>query len=285
MTKRSPTSDPEGEPTPSKRVLPFLALVMILVVGAVVAAALSRPVSVSLPTTHFPVGTADSSEPSGLAPPGPLAIPGYVRSYVNDFVSTGVPQGWEVYQGTPGGDPEAQFGVQHVAQGGGELLLKTYRDKAYQDRWVTGGLCQCGLSSTYGAYFVRSRFTTTGANEVELLWPKSNQWPPEIDFNETPSAHQTTATFHWNYNNLTQQWIKGGINNFEWHTWGVVWTPKNIEFVLDGRVWGVFSVAKDIPRVPMILVLEQRTSCALHADCPRIPVQMQVDWVAEYHVK
>jgi len=204
---------------------------------------------------------------------------------VNDFVSSGVPKGWEVYQGVPGGDPEAHFGAHHVTQHGGELLLETYRDKAYQDRWVTGGLCQCGLANTYGAYFVRSRFTTSGANEVELLWPKSNQWPPEIDFNETPSAHQTTATFHWNYNNQTRQWIKGGIDNFAWHTWGVIWTPKAIEFILDGRVWGVFKVAADIPNIPMILVLEQRTSCALNADCPHMPVQMQVDWVAEYHAK
>ncbi len=79
----------------------------------------------------------------------------------------------------------------------GELLLSTYRDKHYQNRWVTGGLCQCGLPHVYGAYFVRSRSTGVGPNEVELLWPENNQWPPEIDFNETPSAHQSSATVHW----------------------------------------------------------------------------------------
>lgn len=281
--------DDAGDPTPSRMLLPLLTLVLIVVVGAVIAAQLSfrlsHSASVPLPTTRYPVGSLDANEPSGLAPPGPRAIPGFVRTYVNNFTSKGVPQGWDVYQGTPGGDPEAQFGARHVTQHGGELLLKTYRDTAYQDRWVTGGLCQCGLWSTYGAYFVRSRFTTTGPNEVELLWPKDNQWPPEIDFNETPSAHQTSATLHWNYDNQTRQWIKSGIDNFVWHTWGVIWTPKMIEFVVDGRVWGISKVAKEIPRVPMVLVLEQRTGCALHAECPRVPVQMQVDWVAEYRLK
>lgn len=292
MAKRSLTLDENNDLEPRRTLftsLPLLTLVLIIVVGAVVAAQLtigiSHHVSAPLPTTRYPVGIIDASEPSGLAPPGPGAIPGFVRTYVNDFTSKGIPHGWDVYQGTPGGDPGAQFGARHVVQHGGELLLETYRDAAFQNRWVTGGLCQCGLASTFGAYLVRSRFTTTGPNEVELLWPKNNQWPPEIDFNETPSAHQTTATLHWNYNNQTQQWIKGGVDNLAWHTWGVVWTPKMIEFVVDGHVWGISQDTKAIPTIPMVLVLEQRTGCALHAECPRAPVQMQVDWVAEYRLK
>ncbi|MGB7651870.1 MAG: hypothetical protein WBL51_01165 [Acidimicrobiales bacterium] len=34
-----------------------------------------------------PVGTADSSEPSGEAPPGPNAMPGYTESYVKGLMS------------------------------------------------------------------------------------------------------------------------------------------------------------------------------------------------------
>ena len=68
----------------------------------------------------------------------------------------------------------------------------------------------------------------------------------------------------------------------KWHTWGVVWTPREIEYVLDGHVWGVITKRQQIPTVPMRLDLEQRTECSVHAQCPKVPVQMQVDWVAEY---
>jgi hypothetical protein len=258
---------------------------LIVLITLAIAARMTRTVPISLPTATYPVGTLNSSEPSGYGPPSPSSLPGYVQSYVNDFTTNVIPKGWVVYTGVPGGDPGAQFGPKHVKVKNGELLLTTYRDRAYQNRWVTGGICQCGLSSKYGAYFVRSRATGVGPNEVELLWPSNNQWPPEIDFNETPSAHATTATLHWNFDNHIQQWVTRGINTLAWHTWGVVWSPKEIDFTLDGRIWGVFANAKNVPNLPMILVLEQRTACFLHAQCPTVPVQMQVDWVAEYHTK
>jgi beta-glucanase (GH16 family) len=116
-----------------------------------------------------------------------------------------------------------------------------------------------------------------------LLWPKDNQWPPEVDFNETPSAHQTIATVHWSYANYIQQWIKNGINMESWHTWGVIWTKSELIYTLDGRLWGIITNKNEIPTIAMSLDLEQRTECGIHAQCPKKPVQMQVDWIAEYH--
>jgi hypothetical protein len=244
-----------------------------------------HPAQVVLPTTKYPVGIRLASEPSGLAPPSATAVDGYRLTYINDFRSKKLPKGWLTFHGVPGGAPGAQFGPKHVTLKNGELLLSTYRDKQYQNRWVTGGLCQCGLPGVYGAFFVRSRATGVGPNEVELLWPANDQWPPEIDFNETPSAHQSSATVHWGRANNTQQWLVHGVNMFAWHTWGVVWAPHEISYVLDGRVWGVITNPDAIPRTPMVLDLEHRTECAIHAQCPTAPVQMQVDWIVEYHAK
>jgi hypothetical protein len=231
---------------------------------------------------QYPVGTADSSEPSGEAPPSPNALAGYTQSYVSDFTGLRLPTGWDVFTGIPGSDPGAHFGGSHVVVGGGLLSLKTYKDPAWHDRWVTGGLCQCGLAQTYGAYFVRSRVTGPGPNEAELLWPVSNAWPPEIDFTETGGSVTTmTSSIHYGSTNHIDQ-LDLRINMTQWHTWGVIWTPTSITYTVDGQVWGSVNVASQIPHVPMTLDLEQRTKCALGQQCPSRPTFMQVNWIAEY---
>lgn len=276
-------------PVPATRAPASAAIAVVAVVVAVFAIAsavwlaIGRPASTP-PTTHlaYPVGVPDEAEPSGMAPPGPNSLPGYRRSYVSDFTGHALPPGWEVFTGVPGGDPGGQFAANHVVVGNGLLYLKTFKDPKYQDDWVTGGLCQCGLSQTYRAYFVRSRVTGVGPNEVELLWPSSDSWPPEIDFNESGDSVSTTSeTVHYGaLDNIQQHGLR--INLEQWHTWGVIWTAKSIVFVVDGYEWTENHSAYQIPTVPMTLDLEQRTECAIGRQCPSAPVSMQVDWVAEF---
>ncbi len=261
----------------------MLTLVAIVIAAGIVANILAKPGAPNLPATMYPIGTPDTSEPSGYAPPSPTALPGYTRTYVNDFTASGFPAGWLPFTGSPGGDPGGQFGASHVAVKDGELVLTASRDPAYHNHWVTGGLCQCELGDLYGAYFVRSRSDAGGPNEVELLWPHNNQWPPEIDFSESEWLHQTSATVHWSVANYQQQWFKGGVNMLAWHTWGVVWTRNQIRYVLDGHVWGIITSKNEIPTIPMNLDLEQRTGCTHHVQCPKVPVHFQIDWVAEFH--
>jgi hypothetical protein len=236
------------------------------------------------PTTAFPVGTADNSEPSGMAPPGANDFSGYAENYVQDFTGTSVPGGWDVYSGLPGGDPGAQWGLSHVTVSGGLLSLNTWQDPAYNNEWVTGGLCQCGVARTYGAYFVRSRVTGPGPTNVELLWPTSS-WPPEIDFNETSGVSSgSSATTIWAINGSNRSQIQSTINidMTQWHTWGVIWTPTSLKYTVDGRVWGTVTNPSGIPSVPMTLDLQQQTWCSTNFACPTAPESMQVDWVAEY---
>jgi beta-glucanase (GH16 family) len=227
-------------------------------------------------------GTVDSSEPSGEAPPGANAMAHYTLSYVNGFTGTSLPAGWDTYSGTPGGDPGGQFASSHVVVSGGLLNLNTWKDPAYANEWVTGGLCQCGRSQKYGAYFVRSRLTGAGPTGVELLWPVANVWPPEIDFNETGgTTTSTSATVHSGaVNHMDQRTLS--IDMTKWHTWGVIWTPTSITYTVDGKVWGTLSVASEVPNQAMTLDLQQQTWCGSGWACPTTPQSMQVDWVAEY---
>jgi beta-glucanase (GH16 family) len=114
------------------------------------------------------------------------------------------------------------------------------------------------------------------------LWPLTNKWPPEIDFSETgDKVTGTTASVHFGAKNTIVH--RSVTTNMRlWHTWGVIWTRSSITYTLDGRVWGVFTVARDIPRVRMTLDVEQVTNCPLNRDCPTAHENMYVDWVAEY---
>jgi hypothetical protein len=233
------------------------------------------------PATPYPFGVVDPTEPSGMAPPTPDAMAGYAQSYVTDFAGTSLPPGWEVFTGQPGGDPGAQWGAAHVTVSDGTLSLNTWKDPAYNDEWVAGGLCQCGVVSTYGAYFVRSRVTGPGPTQVELLWP-THGWPPEVDFDETSGATTwSSATLHWGAaNNQDQRRVS--IDMTQWHTWGVIWTATSVLYTVDGRVWGSVNDPSEISSAPMTLDLTQQTWCSSFSACPSAPQSTQVDWVAEY---
>ncbi len=243
----------------------------------------TAPAAPASPTSAYPTGTVDGSEPSGYAPPGANALAGYNQSYVTDFTGSTLPTAWDPYEGQPGGDPGAQFDAAHLAVGGGLLNINTYQDPAFNNKWVTGGTCLCGITSqTYGAYFVRSRVTGAGPTGVELLWPAGNTWPPEIDFNETyGDTAGSSATLHYGASNSQIQRTLT-INMTQWHTWGVIWTPTSITYTVDGNVWGTVTNANAIPNGPMYISLQSQTWCSSNWACPTTPQSMQVDWVAQY---
>lgn len=233
----------------------------------------------------YPIGVPSSSEPSGYAPPSADALPGFSLSYSTDFTGSALPAGWGAFSDASSGDPGSQWEDSQVVVSGGLLQLNAAQDPALNNEWVTGGLCQCGESQTYGAYFVRSRETGPGPTIVELLWPTQG-WPPEIDFNETSGT--TTQSFGTNIWGLDsngdkeQQQFLMSIDMTQWHTWGVIWTPTSIILTVDGQAWGTFTTPSEIPSQSMSLHIQQQTWCSSGYACPTSPQSTDVDWVAEY---
>jgi hypothetical protein len=281
----------------NRRISVITTVILIIFVSfmfeiAITSTSIVPSTLVTLPTNNgsqplpYPIGIPSSAEASGLAPPGPVALTGYEMTYTTNFPGSAVPAGWIVYHGVPMNDVGAQFGSAHVVVHGGMLQLNTWRDPQYQNRWVTGGLCQCGAPQRYGAFFVRSRLTGGGASAVQLLWPSSNQWPPEVDFNETGgSIKSTSETVHFGPTNQIFQSVLR-IDMLKWHTWGVIWTPTTITYSVDGLEWSSVSNSDaGIPNVPMHLVLQQQTWCNQGRICPSAPVSMLVNWIAEYRTK
>jgi outer membrane protein OmpA-like peptidoglycan-associated protein len=201
--------------------------------------------------------------------------------YSTDFTGGSLPVGWSSFSGQPGSDPGAQWGDAHAVVGGGILSLDAWKDPSYGGEWVTGGVCQCGVPITYGAVFVRSRMTGPGPTQVEMLWPTAG-WPPEIDFSETyGGVTSTMATLHYTAKNLEIH-NTVSIDMTQWHTFGVVWTPTRLTYVVDGREWGSVANPADIPAQAMTLHIQQQTWCSSQFACPTSPQSTQVDWVAEY---
>jgi hypothetical protein len=244
--------------------------------------ATSRTAAPALAT--YPTGVPNHGEPSGQAPPSARSMPGYTLRYATDFPGTALPAEWDAFSGVPGGIPDGQFSPAHAVVSGGLLRLNAWRDPAYANRWVTGGVCLCSLPQTYGAYFVRSRLTGPGPNEIQLLWPASNTWPPEIDFYESGATTTgAVATVHYGgANNIEQHQVT--VDLTKWHTFGVIWSPGSLAYTLDGAVWATVSHPWEVPDQPMTLHVQQQSSCTpgLSYGCPKSPVSMEVDWVAEF---
>ncbi|HEY5093170.1 MAG TPA: family 16 glycosylhydrolase [Acidimicrobiales bacterium] len=235
-------------------------------------------------TTPYPYGTPNSAEPSGMGPPSASALSGYGQTYVQDFTGSSVPSDWDVFSGQPSGNGNGQWALSQVQVANGIMSLNTAQVGGI---WLTGGLCQCGVQKTFGAYFVRSRQTAPGPTQVELLWPV-NGWPPEIDFSETDgntTAQSTTAIWAVNPDGSpaqTQSFTSQDLT--QWHTWGVIWSSTSIIYTIDGQEWGSVTNPSEISQVPMTLNLQQQTWCAAGWACPTSgsSESLQVDWVAEY---
>jgi Glycosyl hydrolases family 16 len=236
-------------------------------------------------TTHPRAGGCTSAsiaarEPSRQAPPGVHWLRGYSRIYCTDFPGANLPRGWGRFSGVPHGDPSSMFDPSHVVVRAGILSLNTTHDPANGGKWATGGVCQCSLGRTYGAYLVRSRLTGAGDDEVQMLWPVAHVWPPEVDFNETGNRATKTA-WYVHFRSSGHQIAKTlRINLTRWHTWGVRWTARQLTFTVDGHIWGIVRSPSVIPHERMTLDMSQQTWCGIAPECPKHPVSMQVDWVA-----
>jgi len=95
-----------------------------------------------------------------------------------------------------------------------------------------------------------------------------------------------SATTHFSSaNNIYQSFLH--VDMTKWHTWGVLWSPSQILYTVDGQVWGRDTGTSSVPTIPMHLGIQQQTWCgaspAWACPTPGSNVETQVDWVAEYN--
>jgi hypothetical protein len=245
-------------------------------------------------------GIQGAADPSGQNPPTTLS--GFTPKYLQEFTGDSIPPGWSAYSGVPGGESAqtAQWVPSMCAVSGGEM------------HFMASGVDSCGLNFSgvpqeYGAWFARMKGDDEPSgmsfSDIFLLWPASNQWPPEIDVYEDSGGSRsgTGATVFNTVGSVcgsspTAQCLapykqtnddSGGAANdgTEWHTYGVEWTPSSITWLIDGHVIytalasQVKSPAQQ-PAVPMNMDLQSQNLQG--AGTPTSRETMTVDWVEEF---
>jgi beta-glucanase (GH16 family) len=212
----------------------------------------------------------------------------WTLAFSDDF-SDGVQSShWGKYSGQPGGNPGGWWAPSHVTASGGIARLSSYRDSAFGNRWVSGGISSASaLMQTYGKWEVRLRMDNGyGIWAVILLWPKDG-WPPEVDFYEdgggTADRREMAATLHHSPSNQTIQRTLREVDFSQWHTVGVEWSPGSLVYTVDGSPWASVS-GPQVPSQPMWLGMQtQAGTCGVtYAPCPNgttpATVEMQIDW-------
>lgn len=120
---------------------------------------------------------------------------------------------------------------------------------------------------TYGRYSVRMKVDRPGLNEYYvafLLWPQSEVWPNDGEFDFPEGKLNSTAGGFHHYSGLGActacQAVATdiGASFTDWHTYTMEWSPGRIRYLLDGTV--VLDSRLFVPAGPMRWQLQAETN-------------------------
>ncbi len=244
-----------------------------------------------------PAIPCSSATPDVAPPPSGIPMPtgdrpGWRQVFADDFSGRAVDRDkWGLYAGQPGSDPGSQWSPSHVVVAGGVLRLETYRDPAHGGKWTSGGINNAKSSPLKaGKYEIRMRADrASGINVVGLLWPKSNSWPPEIDFVEDRDGDRSDyeATLHYRNQDGKHAMVHRPakvVDMSEWHTYGVEWGKGRLVYTLDGQAWATIE-RPYVPEVLMGMAVQSNavTKGRVLAGPGTPPLSsVELDWVVGY---
>ena len=239
----------------------------------------------ALLATSLLAGTLASPAAASTPPPTSTRFPRMI--YYRQFRRPLRPHTWTVYQGQPTCCKDSYWAKSHVVTRKGALRIRTYRDPAFGNRWVSGGVSMARLvNQTYGRWVVRFRMNRgTGVGMDVALRPSGDG--TVVDWIEESSDHGAlrnleTATLHYGGTRVHAH-VQADFTN--WHTMTLAWVPGLITVRLDGRRWAAYR--SHIPSSPMHLTMQTNTGTngftGVLPDASTPPrVTLQVDYVAVY---
>ncbi len=141
------------------------------------------------------------------------------------------------------------------------------------------------MKRTYGKFMIRARLDAAhGTRAVALLWPAAKVWPPEIDFFEVagdnPARTRNLTANHYREDGVHKiQHALVESNYTKWHKIGVVWKPRVLKFLLDGKVMA--RQRGHVPQRDMWLGLQTAIGTGTGAPLVTTPdrVDFQIGWV------
>ena len=286
------------------------------------------PVAAAAANSHAAAQRNAAKDPSGV--PMPVGnVRGWKQVLADNFTGYKLDSKWAAYAGPVSGGEGGWWASSHAVVHHNELVLRTYRDSAacgdptscplFGDE-VSAGV-KSRLALRYGKVLVRAK--TAPVADVAflgILWPASDQAPPETDFIEEGGvANLTTIGATVKYalappstgagatgatgptegstgitgpDGVFENTINSSVtaNAARWHTFGVTWSPSKIVYTIDGHVWG--TVANPVASAaPMNIVLQAQTDCeatpGLTCSAPWTTTEPDVDvaWVTAYTPK
>lgn len=159
-----------------------------------------------------------------------------------------------LYTGRPSSDPNVQWDPDLLR---GNIL---YGAKG-KNGWVCGGCAWYEMAHLYGRFTFKLRsFRHELLSFHALLWPRSENWPPEIDIAEMFIADRSRVD-SFIHETVEGEHRKQGFNietdATQPFTVAVEWRKDSIEFFLNGESYG--KTTKEIPQEAMHMAIQVET--------------------------
>ena len=175
-----------------------------------------------------------------------------------------------------------------------------------QNQYHNGAWTSVGISSgdtfaaSGGRWEIRAKFSDAkGIGYAFLLWPKSENWPPEVDFAEGRVRDPNImGTYHWGTaadHQQDNQYLRNA-DLTDWHTYGAIIDPDagTITYTFDGKPW---YTLKNVPATSEMMWLGMQTGSqdpngsaaqsesidnAIPGAHTPAASNIQIDWAAHY---
>ena len=152
-------------------------------------------------------------------------------------------------------------------------------------RYSSGLITTAGrFSQAYGYFEMRARWTMgKGVWPAFWLLPAGGGWPPEIDVIEAHGDKPTTAfqSLHSKVQKAITRKVAMEGSAAQFHDYGVLWTPKTLDYYIDGRKTASIPTTRDATK-PMYLLANLAIGGHWPGDpdaTTAMPARMEIDHI------
>lgn len=232
---------------------------------------------------------------------GPLDPAHWRPAFSDDFTSSASFGNWKTQR-----DDWIKHGIPYSNLEGAGYLTSNVRIANGTMNISTSSNHSSGFSQSTGSVNTNKRFAFKyGYLEARLLIPRCNgcwpafwmlpsadHWPPEIDIIEyfnTAKQKIPYSAVHYpspearKLDYFSERLMLSDRDDYvgTWHTYGVLWTKKSVQFYLDGYPGPQYNVESRIPHLAMYPIIQLAIGRGFK---PEVGSTMQVDYVRAWQL-
>lgn len=166
------------------------------------------------------------------------------------------------------------------------------RDSALRNTRYSSGLIstRSRFAQTYGYFEIRARWSGgKGLWPAFWLLPASGKWPPEIDVLEAHGDKPRIA-YHSVHSKMVKATTKTGKisgTGQDFHVYGALWTPRSIDYFIDGVKTATLPTPADMHQ-PMYMLANLAVGGSWPGNpdaATKFPATMQIDYIRAWRFK